>query len=63
MRSLVQSCAEFPDTDSLTVSSNGDGVEMTVHDGSKYAVHMMDEERARELFNWLGVWLHKGGVQ
>lgn len=57
---LTLKCAQAPEKDRLTVQRDGDGeVIVMVRDGDKAAFHYMSPEQARELFNWLGIYLHK----
>jgi hypothetical protein len=41
-----------------TINGQGSALQLTVYENNKDALIYLDESRARQLFNWLGVWLH-----
>jgi hypothetical protein len=66
MSDLKLSCAAAdPDDtkdspDVMHIEHVGELVHINTKDGGAETLHFLDENRARELFNWLGVWLHGG---
>ena len=51
--------ASINDFDEIEVSDNeSERVTVTARSGRATTVTLLEEAQARELFNWLGIWLH-----
>ena len=56
---IALTCKEASN-DRLIVSADGKDVMLSTEACAQETLIILDEERARALFNWLGVWLHGG---
>ena len=58
LKPLTVPCQQVP-KDSLILEHTGEHVHLRLHTNFDNAAHVLDKDTAREVFNWLGVYLHQ----